>query len=132
MNESRGGFCRRRRGRWTENKKGAGTNSGESGARNLEAEIIRSGGRVKLKSVTEIRRSSARDTFIAESVYLVLNSLLDWKPVEKLKQRYYVVSFTFFQYEASSTVLYAMKALDRGSRQASKERIAVVKACQNE
>ena len=35
------------------------------------------GGRVKLKTVTEIRRSSAQDTFIAESVYLVLNSLLD-------------------------------------------------------
>ena len=89
------------------------------------------GGCVKLKTVTEIRRSSAHDTFIAESVYLVLNSLLDWKPVEKLKQRC-LVSFTFFQYEASSTVLYTMKALDRGSRQARKERIAVVKAQQNE
>ena len=33
-----------------------------------------------------------------------------------------------FQYEASSTVLYVMKALDRGSRQARKGRIAVVKA----
>ena len=33
---------------------------------------------------TEIRRSSARDIFVAESVYLVLNSLLDWEPVEKL------------------------------------------------
>ena len=32
------------------------------------------------------------------------------------------------QYEASSTVLYATKALDRGSRQARKERIAVDKA----
>ena len=30
------------------------------------------GGRVKLKTVTEIRRSSAHDTFIANSVYLVL------------------------------------------------------------
>ena len=64
--------------RWTENRKGAGTSSGESGARNLEAESIRSraettGGCVKLKTVTEIRRSSARDTFTAESVYLVLN-----------------------------------------------------------
>ena len=29
--------------RWTEVKKGAGTISGESGARNLEAESIRSG-----------------------------------------------------------------------------------------
>ena len=75
-----------------------------------------------------IRQSSARDTFIEESVYLVLNSLLDWKPVEKLKQRCDVVSFTGgFQYETSSTVLYATKALDRGSRQERKERIAVVK-----
>ena len=49
-----------------------------------------------MKTVTEIRRSSARDTFIAESVYLVLNSLLDWEPVEKLKLRSDVVSFTFF------------------------------------
>ena len=81
--------------------KGAGTNSGESGTRNLEAGSIRSGaesagGRVKLKTVTEIGRSSARDAFIAESVYLVLNSLLDWEPVEKLKHRRDVVSFTFF------------------------------------
>ena len=53
----------------------------ESGARNLEAESIRSraestGGCVKFKTVAEIRRSSARAAFIAESVYLVLNSLL--------------------------------------------------------
>ena len=45
--------------RWAENRKGAGTNSGESGVRNLEAESIRSGakstgGCVKLKTVTEI------------------------------------------------------------------------------
>ena len=83
---------------------------------------------IKLKTVTEIRRSSACDTFIAESVYLVLNSVLDWEPVEKLKQRFDMASFTFFQYEASSTVLYVMKALDGGSRQARKGRIAVVKA----
>ena len=49
--------------------------------RNLAAEGIRSrventGGCVTL-TVTEIRRSSACDTFIAESVYLVLDSLLD-------------------------------------------------------
>ena len=83
-----------------------------------------------MKTVTEIRRSSARDTFIAESVYFVLNSLLDWEPVEKVKQGCYVVSFTpLFGYEASSTVLYyATKALDRGSRQSKKERIAVVEA----
>ena len=84
---------------WTKNRKGVETSSGESGARNLEAESIRSraestGGRVKLMTVTDIRRSSICDAFIAESVYLVLNSLLDWKPVEKLKQRCYVVSFS--------------------------------------
>ena len=54
------------------------TKDRESGARNLEAESIRSraestGGCVKLKTVTEIRRSSARDMFIAECLYLVLN-----------------------------------------------------------
>ena len=100
------GYCRKGRGRsfhidGPKTEKARGTNSGESGARNLDAESIRSGaestrGRVKLKTVTEIRPSSARGTFIAESVYLVLNSLLDWKPAEKLKQRCYVVSFTFF------------------------------------
>ena len=62
----------------------------ESGARNLEAESIRSraestGGCVKLKTVTEIRRSSARDAVIAERVYRVLNSLLDRKSVEMFK-----------------------------------------------
>ena len=65
----------------------------------MEAESIKSraentGGRVKFKTVTEIRRSSARDTFMTDSVYLVLNSLLDWEPVEKLKQRCDVVRFT--------------------------------------
>ena len=109
-----------------------GTNNRESGARNLEADGIKSraestGRCVKLKTITEIRRSNARDTFIADSVYLVLTSLLDWEPVKKLKQRCYVVSFTIFQYEASTTVLYAMKDLDRGNRQVRKERIAVVK-----
>ena len=34
-----------------------------------------------------------------------------------------------FQYEASSTVLHAMQALDRGSRQARKERTAVSVEC---
>ena len=53
------GFLSKRKGkvipcRWTKNRKGAGTNSGESGARNLEAGSIRSraestGGCVKLK-----------------------------------------------------------------------------------
>ena len=57
LNESREGFCQRGRGSSfhidapktekvqepTENRKGPGTNSGESGMRNLEAETIRSG-----------------------------------------------------------------------------------------
>ena len=47
-----------------------------------------------MKTVSEIRRSSARDTCIAESVDLVLNTWWDWKPVERLKQRSDVVSFT--------------------------------------
>ena len=68
-----------------------GTDSGKSGARNLEAESIRgraesTGGCVQRKTVTEVRRSSARDTFIAESVHFVLNSLWDWELVERLKQ----------------------------------------------
>ena len=95
--------------------------------RNLEAESIRSraestGGCVNLKTVTKIRQRSARDTFIADSVYLVLNFLLDWEPVERFKQRSDVVSFTFLlllllllwvQHEASNTVLNATKAVDR-------------------
>ena len=99
--ESREGFCPSGRGRsfhvarGTEDRKGAGTNNGESDTRNMEAESIRrraenTGGCVNLKTVTEIRRSSARDTFVAErfcarSVFLVLNSLLDWEPVGRLK-----------------------------------------------
>ena len=35
---------------------------------------------------------------------------------------------SFFQYETSSTVLYATKAMDRRSRQTRKKRIAEVKA----
>ena len=37
-----------------------------------------------------------------------------------------VFVFCFSQYDPSSTVLYATKVRDRGSRQARKERIAVV------
>ena len=70
-------------------KNGAGTNSGESGVRNLESESIRSGaestgGCVKLKTVTEIRRSSARDTLTAESVYLVPGTDVDQEPILQL------------------------------------------------
>ena len=69
-------------------RKGAAENkSGNSGQRRLEAESNTSRAQStegKLKAATEIRRSSARDTFIAESVYLGLNSLLDWEPVKRL------------------------------------------------
>ena len=44
-------------------------------------------GCVKPKTVTEIRQRRACDTFIAENVYRVLNSLWDCEPVERLKQR---------------------------------------------
>ena len=59
--------------------------------RNLETESIRSraestGGCVKLKTDTEIRRSSACNTMIAETVYLVLNSLCDWEPMDRQTQ----------------------------------------------
>ena len=105
LNESRKAFCQRGRRRSFHvdgpktQKAREPTMDIESGAKNLEAESIRSRaestrGCVKLKTVTEIRRSSARDRFLAESVYHVLNSLLDWKPVEKLKQKCDVVNFT--------------------------------------
>ena len=77
---------------WTEDSKGVRTNSGESGARNLEVESMGSrvesmGGCVKLKTVAEVRQSSTHaNIFSRYSVYLVLNSLLDWEPVERLKQ----------------------------------------------
>ena len=52
------------------------------------------GGCILSKTVTEIRWSKVPDTFGAESVYFVLNSLWDWEPVERFKQRNGVVSLT--------------------------------------
>ena len=86
FSESREGFCQKGRGRsfhvdGLKTEKAWGTNSGESGVKNLEAESIRSraesmGRFVKLKTVTEIRRSSARNTLVtAKSIYLVLSFL---------------------------------------------------------
>ena len=70
-------------------EKGTGTNCGKSGTRHLEAESIgsrvesvRGGGSVKLKTLTEIGLSNAWDTFVAESVCLVQNSLWHWKQME--------------------------------------------------
>ena len=45
-----------------------------------------------------------------------------------LRLRVLFLLLLFFQYEASRTVLHATMAFDRGSRQARKERIAVIKA----
>ena len=58
--------------RGAQDGKGTGTVSGKSGTRNLGAKSIRSGaestgGCVKLKTVTEIRQNSARDTFLTVS-----------------------------------------------------------------
>ena len=64
---------------------------------------------VELRTVTDIRQSSAFDTFIAESVYLELNSLCNWEPVERLKQKSNMVSFTSFQDDESTTILNAFK-----------------------
>ena len=90
----------------TEDRKGAGTHSKKSDTRNLEAESLGSraestGRCVKLKTVTEI----------AESFSCTLNSSWDWRPEERLKQRSDMLSFMFFQDEASSTVLNAPKAM---------------------
>ena len=49
--------------------------------------------------------------------------------MERLKKRNDVVSSVFFQDEVSSTVLNALKAVDRGSRKTRMERTAAVKAC---
>ncbi len=85
MKESRQGFCRREGKvvpcRGAEDRKELGTNSGKSIMRNPETESMRrraesTGGCVNLNTVTEIRRSSARDTFIAESTVFPLCIIL--------------------------------------------------------
>ena len=79
LKESREGFCWGGKGRsfhpcgGAEDRKGTGANNGKSGMRNMEAESIRiraksMEGYVKLKTVTEIRQSSAHGRFIAESL----------------------------------------------------------------
>ena len=74
------GFLSDRKGkvnpcRGTEGRKGTGTNSGKSGTTDLESEGIRSRTEstrrcVRLETVTETRRSSARNAFVAQTVYL--------------------------------------------------------------
>ena len=99
--------------RGTNDRKDAGTNSRESGMRNQVIGSIRSraestGGCVKLKTVTEMRQNSTHDVFTAKSVYLVLNSLLDWEPVERLKQRNDVVSYVFFSMRKSTAPVLSL------------------------
>ena len=75
---------------WLRNQQGRVWYNVESGgwdSESIKNRVESTGGCVKLKTVTEIRQSSAHNTFIAESVYLVLHSLWDWEPVERLKQR---------------------------------------------
>ena len=50
---------------------------------------------VKLKTVTGIRRSCARDPFTAQRVYLVLNFWLDGEPVEEWCGQFSVLLFLF-------------------------------------
>ena len=75
----------------------------ESDGRNLGAESTRTRaesteGYVKLRTVREIRWSSVHNTFIAENVYLVLNSLWNCESVERLKKRSDMVSFTLLNH----------------------------------
>ena len=87
LKESRQGFCRREGKvvpcRGAEDRKGLGINSGKSIMRNLETdtESMRrrtecTGGSVNLNTVTEIRRSSGRDTFIAKSTVFPWHRIL--------------------------------------------------------
>ena len=79
---------------YIEDAKDTGTNSGKSGTRNLEADSIRgraesTGRGVKLKTVKTQREDGAVnviETLVAENVYLGLNPLWDWKPVERFKE----------------------------------------------
>ena len=87
LKESRQGFCRREGKvvpcRGAEDRKGVGISSGKSIMRNpeTETESMRrraesTGGSVNLNTVTEIRRSSGRDTFIAKSTVFPLHIIL--------------------------------------------------------
>ena len=76
MNESREGFCQRGRGRSFHVDGQKTDKAWESTVESMVRGIWRlrvskaesTGGHVKLKTVTELRWSSASDTFIAESI----------------------------------------------------------------
>ena len=64
---------------------------------------------MKLKTVTEIRRSSARDTFVEEGVF-ELNSLsLDWEPAERLKRGVVWSVLRFFVFVFVVVLFFSMK-----------------------
>ena len=64
---------------------------------------------MKLKTVTEIRRSSARDTFVEEGVF-ELNSLsLDWEPAERLKRGVVWSVLRFFVFVFLFVLFFSMK-----------------------
>ena len=71
-----------------------------------------------LLAFTEIRRSSVRDTFIA----LVMNSLWDWEPRERLN------SIEDFLFQDDQHNCECNEGMDTGSRQTRKDRSAVVEA----
>ena len=55
--------------------------------------------------VAETRPSSARATVMADSVYLVLNSLWDWEPVERLKLRSDTITLSFSLLKLATAIL---------------------------
>ena len=135
MNAFRESFCGRGRGR-PFHVDGLKTEKArkptvESVVRGIRSRAGSTGGCVKLKTVTEIRRSSVRDTFIAECLSRTEFSV-GLGASGKIEIEVWCGQFYVFFSEASSSVLYAKKTMDRGGRQARKERIAVVEAWQNE
>ena len=124
---------------WTENRKGAGISSGESGVRNMEAESIKSraentGGRVKFKTVTKTEQCPwyiyDRQCLSCTEFFAGLGASGENETEVWCGQVYIYLFFNFSRRRAA--VLYATKTLDRGSMPARKERIAVVDAWQNE
>ena len=102
----------------------------ESGVKHLET-VIRSraqstGGCVKLK---KSQMTEQCPWYSCSSIYLVLNSLLDWESVEKLKLRCDVVSFMFFSVRGEQNTSGSNEGR---KKQARKEKIVVVEAWQNE
>ena len=82
---------------------------------------------MELETVTEIRRSNTSDRFMAGSVYVVLNSLWDWEPLERLEQRnIFSCTCDFSGWgKQFNAVLNATKAMDSCRRSTSKGRAMI-------